>query len=450
MMSKLSKLSKLTVVVCMIFSSNVMAVEKPKETPKQVLFKNVKVFDGIKHKLKDGPVLIEGSFIKAIGSKAKANKGAVIIDGGGRTLTPGMIDTHTHLSLTKPIGQMQTMPWDEIAIRMVPVAEDFLMRGFTTVRDFCGNTHGLRNSINNGTIIGPRIVSAGACISPRSGHGDFGSIISEKGESHFEKLGMVRLVDSPNEMRLAIREELRRGASFVKIMMGGGLASSYDPIEVTTLSKAEVEAAVEETNRWGTYVSAHVFTSEGVNMGIDAGMKTFDHTNLASKKTYKRLAKKKIPIGAQVYFLSQIKGPAAAFFTTPEQKRKAGIMAKNGHKIFEYGRKYGVKFGFGVDLYGDVKATRQTSLAIAGRKEYFSDAEIIDHIFANNVILLELSGERLPYKEGPLGEISPGAYADILLVEGNPLKDVGILGDWKNKIDLVMKDGKIYKNTLKE
>jgi imidazolonepropionase-like amidohydrolase len=249
-------------------------------------------------------------------------------------------------------------------------------------------------------------------------------------------------------MREAIREEMRRGASFIKIMMGGGLASSYDPIDVTTFSLEEVKAAVDETENWGTYVSAHVFTDHGVKLGLEAGMKTFDHTNLASEETYEILGKRNIPIGAQVYFLSQIKGPAAAAFTTPEQRRKAAYMAENGHKIFEYGKKYGVRFGFGVDLYGDVQATRQTSEAIVGRREYFSDSEILKQIYENNVVLLELSGDRLPYKEGPLGVIKEGAYADLLLVEGNPLEDIGVLADWKNKIDLVMKDGKIYKNAL--
>ena len=177
-------------------------------------------------------------------------------------------------------------------------------------------------------------------------------------------------------------------------------------------------------------------------------MKTFDHTNLASEDTYRELGKRDIPIGAQVYFLSQIKGPAAAFFTTPEQKRKAAIMAENGHKIFEYGRKHGIRFGFGVDLYGDVSATRVTSDAIAGRREYFNDSEILDHIYKNNVVLLELSGERLPYKDGPLGEIVEGAYADIILVEGDPTQDVAVLGDWQNAIDLVMKNGVVYRNEL--
>jgi imidazolonepropionase-like amidohydrolase len=420
--------------------------EKPKP---QVLFTNVNVFDGKSDKLAEGmSVLVEGNLIKKIDKGLKADANATVIDGGGRTMVPGMIDTHTHLSLSLPIGEMQDLPWDEIGVRMVPVAEDFLLRGFTTVRDFCGNSHGLRRAINAGVIPGPRIVSAGACITPRSGHGDWSGYVTPKGEGHFEKLGMSRIVSGPDEMRAAIREEMRRGASFIKIMMGGGLASSYDPIDVTTFSLEEVKAAVDETENWGTYVSAHVFTDHGVKLGLEAGMKTFDHTNLASEETYEILGKRNIPIGAQVYFLSQIKGPAAAAFTTPEQRRKAAYMAENGHTIFEYGKKYGVRFGFGVDLYGDVQATRQTSEAIVGRREYFSDSEILKQIYENNVVLLELSGDRLPYKEGPLGVIKEGAYADLLLVEGNPLEDIGVLADWKNKIDLVMKDGKIYKNAL--
>ena len=424
-----------------------VAVAADEEQP-QVLFTNVNIFNGTENKLYENhQVLVEGNLIKAISAgEIQTRDGATVIDGGGRTLMPGLIDSHTHLSLVAPIAEINEMDWGEIGARMAVIAEDQLMRGFTTVRDLCGNTHGIRNAINSGATPGPRVVSAGACISPRSGHGDFFGYNMAKGDSYFEKLGMVRIVDGPVELRTAIREEMRKGASFIKLMMGGGLTSAFDPLDVTTMQADEVRAAVEETENWGTYATAHIYTDRGILLGLDNGMKTFEHTHLASREVYQRFADEGITISAQVHAIGQLVGYAG--FTTPIQQQKAAFLAENGETTFDYIKEMGVKAGFGADFWGDIPSQRINSEAIAGRKKYFDNDMILEQLFAHNVTLLEMTGERLPYKDGPLGRIVKGAYADILLVEGDPTEDVAVLSDWENNIDLVMKDGVIYKNTL--
>ncbi|MGD1984257.1 MAG: amidohydrolase family protein [Chromatiaceae bacterium] len=446
-MNMLTKLG-LALVACGLLVAHFAHAEEaqPEEKP-QTLFTNVNIYDGLTPKLiENANVLVEGNLIKAVSTNPIKADGATIIDGGGRTLTPGLIDSHTHLSLVAPLDQVGEMDWGEIGVRMAVIAEDQLMRGFTTVRDLCGNTHGLRAAINAGAAPGPRIVSAGACISPRSGHGDFYGYNIQKGEHPLERYGIVRIVDGPTEIRTAIREEFRKGASFIKLMMGGGLASAYDPLDVTTLQPDEVEAAVRETENWGTYATAHIYTDRGINMGLDAGMKTFEHTHLASRETYERFAKEGIVISAQVHAIGQLKGYPS--FTTPAQKKKAAYLADNGEATFGYIKDLDLKVGFGADFWGDIPQQRVNSEAIAGRKKYFDNDMVLEQLFANNVILLEMTGERLPYTDGPLGVIKEGAYADILLVEGDPTKDVAVFADWENKIDLVMKDGVIYRKAL--
>jgi imidazolonepropionase-like amidohydrolase len=411
-----------------------------------ILFKNVNVYDGLKPRLKRLDVLVEGNLIKQVSAKSINASGATVIDGDGRTLMPGLIDSHTHLSLVAPIAEVEEMAWGDIGARMAAIAEDQLMRGFTTVRDLCGNTHGIRNAINAGAVPGPRIFSAGACISPRSGHGDFLGYTKRKGESQLERLGIVRIVDGPDEVREAIREEFRRGASFIKLMMGGGLTSAYDPLDITTFQVDEIEAAVRETENWNTYATAHIYTDKGILRGLDAGMMTFEHTHLASREVYERFKKDDIVISAQVHAIGQLVGYSG--FTTKIQQAKAAYLAENGEATFRYIKELDLKVGFGGDFWGYKSAQRTNSAAIAGRKKYFPNDMILEQLFANNVILLEMTGPRNPYQDGPLGTIKPGAYADILLVDGDPTKDVAVLSDWQNNIDLVMKDGVVYRNEL--
>ena len=436
-----------TAVFATFVASVASAASAQEEEPARILFTNVNVYDGVTPELNTGAnVLVEGNLIATVSNDAIDAKGATVINGGGRTLTPGLIDSHTHLSLVAPLAEIAEMDWGEVGARMAAIAEDQLMRGFTTVRDLCGNTHGIRNAVNAGAVPGPRIYSAGACISPRSGHGDFLGYTTPKGGSHFERLGIVRIADGPSEVREAIREEFRLGASFIKLMMGGGLASAYDPLDITTFQVDEIEAAVQETENWNTYATAHIYTDKGILRGLDAGMKTFEHTHLASREVYERFKRDDIVISAQVHAIGQLVGYSG--FTTKTQNEKAAFLAENGTATFGYIKELDLKVGFGADFWGYLPAQRTNSEAIAGRKKFFPNDMILEQIFANNVILLEMTGPRNPYVDGPLGVIAEGAYADILLVNGDPTEDVAVFSDWENSIDLVMKDGVIYRNEL--
>ena len=440
-------LRKLLFTIVLTLTSVAMAAEKENEAPMQVLFKNVKIYDGKSNKLILGKdVLVENNLIKEIGTNLKVQKNATIIDGDGRTLTPGLSDMHVHLQLIAPAVDLEFLSAQEIAVRMVPIAEDMLMRGFTTVRDACGNSHGLRKAINNGVVIGPRIISAGACIGGWSSHADFMTDTSIKGQTNVERIGFSRIADGPDEIRLAIREEMRKGASFIKLMIGGGIASTYDPLDVTTMSLEEIKAAVEEAESWGTYVTAHINTDTSINRGLDAGMRTFEHLLLASKKTMKRVKENDVIYSIQTAVVDGL--GSNPVFVTKAAKTKAKYVEENSMAAFKAAKELGVTMTFGVDSYGTLEAFRFNSQAIKVRKKLFSNEEILNQLFKNNRKLMQLSGQRLPYREGPLAVIEKGAYADILLVEGDPTEDVSVFSDWKNKIDLVMKDGKIYKNAL--
>ncbi len=446
-MSDLNSIRRLALIgICLIgISANALAADAKKYT----LFTNIDVYNGLEYRLYENlQVLIEDNQIIKIGESIDAPADAIVIDGGGRTLMPGLIDTHTHFQLVVAAPDLENLSAQEIAIKMVPIAEDMLMRGFTLTRDLCGNTHGLRNAINQGTVVGPRIVSAGACIGGVSSHADFmGGTYRKQRGSNVEDLGFSIIADGPDQIREAMRSQFRKGASFIKIMLGGGLASAYDPLDATTYSLEELKAAVDEARRWGTYITAHVYNDTGIKLGLEAGMTTFEHTHLASEEIYKEFAERDMTLSQQVSVVADISGDHPAF-VTKSAKAKADYFGQNAAKSFEYIKKYDIKAGFGVDSYGSLDAFRFNSKAIEGRKPFFSDEMILEQMFRHNMTLINMTGERLPYRDYKLGQITVGSYADIILVEGNPLEDVSILGDWENRIDLVMKDGVIYRSEL--
>ncbi|KUJ77087.1 hypothetical protein AVO44_18765 [Ruegeria profundi] len=419
------------------------------EAPARTLFTNVNIYDGVTPKLvMDAHVLVEGNLIAEVSTDPIDAAGATVIDGGGRTLTPGLSDMHVHLQLVTAAPSLEFMRAQEVHLRMVPIAEDMLMRGFTTVRDACGNTHGLRETINDGTLIGPRIISSGACIGGWSSHADFMADTSVKGQTNVEAIGFSSIADGPDEIREAIRREMRQGASFIKLMIGGGIASTYDPLDVTTMSLEEIEAAVDETERWGTYATAHINTDASVGLALDAGMRTFEHLLLTSPEMMARVKEEVEIYSIQTAVVDGL--GSNPVFVTPAAVAKAQFVEANASKAFEAAKALDIPMSFGVDSYGSLEAFRFNSQAITVRKNLFSNDVILEMMFQNNRKLMEMSGARLPYRDGPLAIIEPGAYADILLVDGDPTEDVAVFSDWENNIDLVMKDGVIYRAELAE
>jgi imidazolonepropionase-like amidohydrolase len=316
-------------------------------------------------------------------------------------------------------------------------AEQMLMRGVTSARDLGGPSHYLKKLIKEGIIKGPRITGAGTVISQTSGHGDFRDyntkhpVLSGQGPQHWYERYVSLIADGEDEVRRAARETLRNQANFLKLYTSGGVTSEFDPLHMVQYSPAELRAAVEVANQWKTYVATHTFNDEGVKMSIDAGVKNVMHVPLISKETAILLKDKGIYVGLT----------AGSVLNRSLEELKAAYLAETDAKIT-----------IGTDLVSPWQVTVSAEdtyqlMEPKALKPYFSNIQILRGVTSTGGELMQLSGPNHPYHDGPLGVIKEGAYADILLVKGNPLKDIMVITDDKN-FGIIMKDGKIYKNTL--
>ena len=377
-----------------------------------------------------------------------------VIDGGGRTLMPGMIEGHGHVTYASPLlSMMLNQDISEQAIRSARRANNYLMAGFTTVRDMGGSAFGLQKALDAGMFPGPRIYPSGPAIGQTSGHGDFRT--ANDGHPSFdgreragvaERLGWTKIADGPDEVRRAVRDNLFRGASQIKLMAGGGVASFTDPLFATQFSAAELAAGVEEAKRYGTYVAVHAQTNAGVVAALDAGAISIEHGLVLEEETVKRMAKMGAYYDPQAFLALQdvSKNP---MFQDPIQQEKNRQVAKGTPQAIEWAKKYGVKILWGSDLFFGDDAWMSFRQEFAYRDRFFKPIEQMIQVTGNNGEILGLSTWKNPYPHGPLGVIKEGAYADLLLIDGDPSKDIKILMD-SNNIDLIMKDGKIYKSTL--
>ena len=436
---------------------------------KQVLITNVNIFDGKTDTLTmNRDVLVEGNLIKQIGQGVKAQDGSTVIDGGGRTLMPGLIDGHAHFMINAHFDTVEkNLDLTDLAYRATVVAKRFLLDGFTTVRDMGGPAFGLRRNIDGGLVVGPRVFPSGSFISQTSGHGDFrdradpGFSIQAPGDlSNFERMGIGAVADGVSAVLAATRLNLRNGATQIKIMAGGGGSSRFDPIDTTQYSKEETCAIVEAAKDWGTYVAAHVFNDRAVNRLLDCGVKSFEHGFFIGEDTMKRIAKEGGYVVPQMWGLSPdlAKNPLMP-------KDKLPMVALLQKKYGDFGKKLlknNVKVVFASDYVGVfADAERARRYELWWRTQAFgSNFEVLKQLTSTAGELVALSGPRNPYKAGQLGVIEEGAYADLLLIDGNPLKDITVLGGsdkWFEAdpeyrlietIHLVMKDGHIYRNEI--
>lgn len=421
-------------------------------SPPLTLFTNVHVFDGVNEaRIENANVLVEGNLIKTVSTEAIAVDGGTIIDGGGRTLMPGLTDAHWHIVYAglDSLDQIRTFEADYLHARALDEAEKTLLRGFTTVRDMGGGGFGIKRAIDEGLYPGPRTLLSGTHIGIDGGHADYteswhGPRRFGAPMDRFEQMEVFRKVAGVDDVLAAVRFNMKRGASQVKLLMGGGIASTYDPLDVNELTYEEVKAAVDVANNWGTYVAVHIYTSEGVKKAIKAGVKSIEHGHLITEDIAKEMAEKGIWLDIQPFLADN---PAAKALP-PANYEKYMQVAEGFQNAMDYSKKYGVKVAFGSDLSFAPKLNGTQASGLATFKKWFSNYELLKMITSQNAELFALAGERHPYKEGPLGMIKEGAYADILLVDGNPLEDVSILGDNGRNIPLIMKDGVIYKNTL--
>jgi imidazolonepropionase-like amidohydrolase len=412
------------------------------------LFTNVHVFDGKAEKrIMNANVLVEGNLIKRVSSEPLAAANAKVIDGGGRTLIPGLIDAHWHtMYVGMPIAALANGDMVEAAARAVPKAEATLMRGFTTVRDMGGPAEGLKKIIDEGVVPGPRILPSGAPISQTSGHFDYRAhqaVPAADGDplDYWNRTRLLALADGVPEMLKRVRENLRMGAAQIKLATGGGVSSVYDPLDVAEYTVEEIKAAVDAAEDWNTYVAVHVMTDRAIRKSIEAGVKSIEHGYFASDETLQLMAKKGIWLDPQPFFEGDLEYPDAD--RTAKFKQVTDATAS----IYTKAKQFGVKIAFGSDLLFNPPSENQgAQLARLGK--WFSPYEVLKIATSQNAELLELSGPRHPYRKGKLGLIAEGAYADLILVDGNPLEDLNLIADPVGQFDLIMKDGIIYKNAL--
>jgi imidazolonepropionase-like amidohydrolase len=431
----------------------ISAEEKP---PAQVLFTNVNIFDGKTDKLAMGmSVLVEGNLIKAIGNDVRGRDDAKTIDGAGRTLMPGLIDTHQHLMLGGPDGiQTARDNYDFAlsgAIGAIAMRDHILLKGFTSVRDIAGNSLSLAKAVKNGVLVGPRIFSSGPSISQTGGHSDWGYWSDRPGD--VDKLDLSQqtyVVDGVPEAIRAVRSNFRRGAAFIKIMAGGGMASDFDPIEVTQFSLEEMRAMQGVADDYGSYICVHAYHDRSINRALDAGIKCIEHGFLISEKTVKRMKKEGAFWGFQSYAgykLTSSRDKMPSFFKEEHivkaLKASAGLKQVNG-----WMRKHGILIHSGSDLFGtdELWGLIHRNITVLSELGY-SNAEALMTATGNAGKVLMMTGPMNPYKDGTLGVIEKGAYADILLWNGNPLENLELILE-DEKLQVIMKDGVIYKNTL--
>ena len=438
------KLRFLLIFLALIWCGSELQAQDTGET---TLFTNVKVFNGTDENLIDADVLVEGNLIKQVAKGIKAPKGTVVIDCKGSVLMTGLIDAHWHaMYVGTPLAAVQNGDMVEIAARAVLKAESVLMRGFTTVRDMGGPSESIKKLIDGGVILGPRILPSGPPISQTSGHfdyRDYQGIPADNAEplGYWYRTRLLSLADGVPEMLKRVRENLRMGDAQIKLAAGGGVASEYDPIDMAEYTVEEIKAAIDAAEDWNTYVAVHVNTDRAIRKSIEAGVKTIEHGYFASDETLQIMAEKGIWIVPQPFFEGDLVFPDA------DRTNKYNEVVANTDRVYTNAKKFGVNIGFGTDLLFNPPSENQGA-QLARLAKWFSPYEALKIATSENAKLMELSGPRHPYQEGPLGEIRDGAYADILLVDGNPLENLELVADAEKNFVLIMKDGKIYKNKL--
>ena len=457
--------SLLAILAILMAIASLTHAQKNQGSP-QTLLANINIFDGKSEKLAMGQdVLVEGNLIKEIGQRLKANEKATIIDGGGRTLMPGLIDSHAHFNVNAAnLNDMAGMRWDEIGARAAAQAVDRLADGFTTVRGMGGSGNGLQRTIDAGLLDGPRIYPSGSYISQTSGHGDLvlGSENVDPSTSNVVRLGITQIVDGAHAVRTAVRRNFARGASQIKIMVGGGISSEKGPLFAPQLTDAEIRAAVEEAATRDTYVAVHVYQDAHVRRALELGVKSIEHGQFLSEDTARLLKEKGAFIAPFTAGITAeaFQHPAYSVPGTP-QYIKGKEFQRDSKNFIEIMKKVQPKMVMAVDIVfltgAPARSARDFEKFAFAR--FFGNLQALRSMTSVPGELAALTGRNNPYP-GKLGVIEKGALADILLVDGNPLDDIRVLGANTKYLDavprgrgidtirLIMKDGVIYKNTL--
>ncbi len=405
-------------------------------------FKNFSLLDPEQDDLVNGcELLIEGDKIREVSDKPIKSADANVIDCGKRTLMPGLIDSHVHVFLSEVfIRRLEDVPLTLMTARAARLMEGMLNRGFTSVRDTGGADWGIKSAVDQGFLPGPRLFIAGKAIGPTGGHSDGRRRTDPGTRCHCcnALVFTMGIADGIAGVRRAVREEMRQGCDQIKIMMSGGVASPYDPLDSLQFSLDEVKAAVEEAHAFGRYVCAHAYTPEAITRAANAGVRTIEHGNLIDEPAAKLMAEKGMFLIANLVAYYAMKERAAEFGMTAEMLEKNDLVIDGALKSLEICKRAGVPVAYGSDLLGQLQVDQSREFTL--RREVVSPREIIRS--ATTI------GAQVLRQEGKLGCVKAGAFADLLVVDGNPLKDLSLMEGQGKHLSVIMKGGKFHKNRL--
>jgi imidazolonepropionase-like amidohydrolase len=406
------------------------------------LFKNFELLDPEAGELRGGhELVVEGDKIREVSAKPIKLAEADVVDCGGRTLMPGLIDSHVHVTLSEVvIRNLESVPLTLMTARAAELMRGMLDRGFTSVRDTGGADWGLKEATDKWLLAGPRLFIAGRAIGPTGGHSDgrrrtdFGMRCHCCNAMSFS----MGVADGVSEVRRAVREEMRQGCDQVKIMMSGGVASPYDPLDSLQFSVGEVEAAVEEATAFGRYVCAHAYTPQAITRAAHAGVRTIEHGNLIDDASAKLMAEKGMFLVANLVTYYEMKKRASEYGMNSDMLAKNDLVIEGALKSLEICKRHGIPLAYGTDLLGQLQVAQSEEFTL--RAQVLSPAEIIRS--ATTV------GAQVVRMEGKLGCLKSGAFADLLVIDGNPLKDLKLFLNQGRHLSAIMKAGRFHKNRL--
>jgi imidazolonepropionase-like amidohydrolase len=407
----------------------------------QLLLRNLQLLEPEVGELQGGlEILIEDGVIREV--SARPMQADHVLDCGGRVVMPGLIDSHVHVMLSDVmIPNLEKVPLTLATGRSAALMKGMIDRGFTTVRDTGGADWGLRQAVEEGSIPGPRLFIAGQAIGPTGGHSDprrrtdvFGARCHCCNAMAF---GMAT-ADGVSEIRKSAREQMRQGADHVKIMMSGGVASPYDPLHSLQLSMEEIRAAVEEAEAFGRYTCAHAYTPAAISRAAEAGVRTIEHGNLIDDASAKKMAAKGMYLVANLVTYYAMKERAAEFGMNGDMLAKNDLVIEGAIRSLEICKRAGVKVAFGTDLLGGLQVEQSREFLL--RKQVLSNIEIIRAATTTGAEILRM--------EGKLGTLAPGAHADLLILDGNPLEDFAVFQNQGEQIAGIMKAGRFHTNRL--
>jgi imidazolonepropionase-like amidohydrolase len=422
----------------------------PSDPIPPIAFTNFRLFDGKSKSLRLGlSLLSEGNRIKSIATgDPRPPDGAQMIDCGGRVLMPGLIDAHWHtIFAALPTTALLSADLGYVFLAASAEAERTLMRGFTTVRDLGGPSFPLKQAIDEGLVTGPRIYPSGAMITTTGGHADmrFLSDLPRRPGgplSYVERTGAANIADSAAEVRLRVREQLLQGASQIKLVGGGGVASPRTTLDMLTFSELELRAGVEAAADRHTYATVHAYPPTAIQRAIAAGARCIEHGHLMDKATAILMAEREIWLSTQPFVDENDTPPMVG------QSRINLLQVIAGtNTVYALAKEHKIKTAFGTDLLFSSEVTERQGRLLTHLTRWYDNADVLMMATSINAELLAMSGPRNPYP-GKLGVIEEGAFADFLVVDGDPTANIELIAKPNKNLVIIMKDGRIHKNIL--